>query len=69
MGAVVTCLIVCECVVRHQESVETYLNRGQLFVMAGRWDHALWDFSCALKLNNDCVVAYINRGPGYCGGE
>lgn len=42
--------------------MDTLLNRGELLVMAGRWDHALWDFSCAVALDSTCVAAYINRG-------
>ena len=41
---------------------DTYFNRGIAYIQKGEQDNAISDYSKAIELNSDYVIAYYCRG-------
>lgn len=46
----------------HGKNVKALLNRGKVFLLQGHLDRALRDLDKAIKLDPECVDAYVVRG-------
>ncbi|HXB41782.1 MAG TPA: tetratricopeptide repeat protein [Bacteroidia bacterium] len=44
------------------DSTSHYINRGNLLCQSAKYEEAITDFSTAIKLDSNCVIAYKNRG-------